>query len=419
MDRSEISVDEEQDQGSDGTVGPTDSLLFDGESNPLSPSVDGGDTAPTTPPRRGPSRRTKLIITLTAPVVGLLLVELALRAIVLTDVLADAAWAADLRNPIKYTRPRSPSGSDYWKLFYSQQAPEDRWLPQRHPILGWIREDFDPATYQHEQEARLAGRRPVLLFGSSFVRCLPPVAECHEDLLERSPLAADLALINFSVTGYGLGQVGILTALAVDRFRALDPIVVVAIHVDEDLDRLSLSFRHGPKPRFSASEEGGLAIEVPDQLDVDRYLEAHPIEIRSYAWNHLLFGTGLVPNPPRERLRGTLAHGKTIVPLVPRALAQIQSVLGGLDYFILVVGSPATIKEGFKGDWRHSSLMRSIETLNLPYVSAHEMLREAVEVERRPISDFINPANGHPNAEGVVLIQRALERGLMGDFDSP
>ncbi|QDU67481.1 hypothetical protein Pla86_25630 [Planctomycetes bacterium Pla86] len=356
-------------------------------------------------------------MTLAAPLVGLLLVELGLRVVVLTDIVADEAWAQPLREPLKYTRPRSPSGSDYWKLFYGQKEPQERWLPRRHPILGWIREDFDAQTYEHVDEVNLAGRRPVLLFGSSFVRCLPPVVDCHEDLLEQSPWASDLALLNFSVTGYGLGQVGTLLSLALPRFRAQNPIVVVAIQIDEDLDRLTLTFRHGPKPSFSLKQDKTLAIHVPDELDVDRYLALHPPQITSYAWNHLLFGTELIPNPPREGWRGMKRHWQTILPIVPRILLQVQKELAGLDYFVLLLGSPSSVDPDFKGDWRHAVMAESLKGLQVPYVSAHEMLREAVRGGALSVDDFFDAENGHPNERGVALIQRALERGLAGDFD--
>ena len=113
----------------------------------------------------------------------------------------------------------------------------------------------------------------MLLFGDSFCECATPPEECWQGLLERSPLGPRFALVNYGTGGYGLDQVLLLARRVLDRWRGRDPLVVVGILVDDDLDRDALALRNFPKPRFR------LADGVPQQGPAMTPLPALAVEL--------------------------------------------------------------------------------------------------------------------------------------------
>ena len=135
---------------------------------------------------------------------------------------------------------------DYWKLMRRFQPARMR-KRQRlaDPITGWAR----PPYHLAEIERELAGRRPVLLFGDSYAQCTTGSEDCWEGLLARSDLADDYLLVNRGTGGFGLDQIWLSMASTLDDFAHLDPVVVVGVFLDNDLDRVVLDFRQWPKPR--------------------------------------------------------------------------------------------------------------------------------------------------------------------------
>jgi hypothetical protein len=119
-----------------------------------------------------------------------------------------------------------------------------------HPTLGWIDTAFDGASFEPRAAPELAGRRPVLLFGDSFIRCMTNKANCFQGWMERSAWDATHQAYNYGVRGYGIDQIAMLARATLPRWRGTDPLVVIGIYMDDDLDRAWLDFRGWPKPRL-------------------------------------------------------------------------------------------------------------------------------------------------------------------------
>jgi len=204
--------------------------------------------------------------------------ELALRWLLFGEGQAARELGKPLRVPSYWAR--SPDEDDYWKMLRLFSPGDEAGPHGPDPTMGWIRE-FVPGTFEHPDEGAALRRRPVLLFGDSFSQCTTSADDCWQGLLERSDLATDVALLNYGVGGYGLDQMTLLCERVIPRFASRDPIVVLAVLVDDDLERCSLSFRGHPKPRFRL-EAGALALQTPGDGGTTAWLERNPPSIPSY-----------------------------------------------------------------------------------------------------------------------------------------
>ena len=211
-----------------------------------------------------------------------LLFEATLRTLVYTDL----ELGRQLRVPQYY--------ADRWSdPFYFQLA--QRWthepgeLPEQvaDPRLGWVNEGMNKDGFADPFEKNLLGRRPVLLFGDSFIRCMTDQQNCFEGWMSRSPYVKTHAIFNYGVRAYGLDQIAMLARLALEHWRDRNALVAIGIFMEDDLDRAFLDYRGWPKPRFSLDEQGQL-IEpgpVPTPAEYDR---KHPLWAHSLAWGWLI-----------------------------------------------------------------------------------------------------------------------------------
>jgi hypothetical protein len=133
-----------------------------------------------------------------------LLLEIALHAL----VLGDTQHGTRLRHARLYADRRSEAF--YYQLDqHLRREPGELPLELENAQLGWVDPAFDRVSFAHTREADLAGRRPVLLFGDSYARCMCDELNCFEGLMEHSEWAASHRLYNYGVRGYGIDQVAI------------------------------------------------------------------------------------------------------------------------------------------------------------------------------------------------------------------
>lgn len=353
--------------------------------------------------RRAPSVRVRVLVTLACFVGGLLLLEAAMRFLLFHPSELARSWGATLRNPRRYFDTK---GS------YVVPTPQD-------PELGWLSHEIDPLTYRHIDAGSVGTRRPVLLFGSSFVYPLDPDLPDHTELLEASELGRDHRLLNYSVKNYGLGQICLLLERSFEHHAAARPIVIVAIMVNTVIDRADMSLRQGPKPRVVPDEHGEFDVVYPDTLDVAEFIERHPPEITSYAWNHLLIGMDVVPEGIRNRLLGLPEVERRRREILAACLRKVKATLDGrCDYFLLGLFPEKSIA-AVDDDWRRTLWQELARELEIPTVSMLPMLLRDVETTGASVGDFYLVDNGHPNQRGIELIQAAIQRGVRGEYDEP
>lgn len=347
---------------------------------------------PDPPPRR---RRWLPRLLLAVLLAGLLL-EGGLRALLFV-------WPVEsLRDPALYT-PRWSDARHALDWRFSDPA-ERREIPH-HPRLGWTHARFDATTFAHEQEALVRGRRPVLLFGDSFAACVTRRRDCWGGLVEGSDLSARFRLLNYGVPAYGLDQTLLLMRRVLERWRDRDPVVIVSLLVDADLDRTALSFFQWPKPRFEVDGTGALIPPVDVPASEEEWVEAHGLGVTSFAWSWL---AGVLGLRSREEAPG---HATRVERLTPALLEAVSAEVEGLDHGVLVFhGLKHLRSEGYEAPWE-PLLLRELERLELPYERSEEDLLDA----GRPVEELFvmeGPARRHYTPSGNEAVFPALRRLL-------
>ena len=353
---------------------------------------------------------------------GLLALELSFRWLLFGGETA-AKLGAGLRHAAYFAD--SSSEDDYWKLFVELDRLQPP-VPDHayHPELGWVSADIDSATLRHAAAGDLRGRRPVLLYGDSFARCLGERADCFEGLLERSDLGDRHALLNFGVQGYGLDQIHLLVERTVDGYLAEKPLVVIALQVDEALDRTVLSIRGWPKPRL-AIRDGALVPEFATVPRMEAYLRENPVSFPSYAWRYLQFGTNFAPTRWRARMRdevGIVEHKRA---LSRRILEAIEDGLErrGVEHFYLLFYGEEYVEGSRAPDWREAELFDFFRQRSIRFTSARRAILEDAAKTGRPVDEYFEHGDsllrGHLLPEGNRAAFAALRQGIEGRFEAP
>jgi hypothetical protein len=352
------------------------------------------DPEQTPPPRRSrPLCRLAL-----AALVGAVLLEVGLRALVFT-------WPQEtLRDAALY----SPRWSDArHALAWRFADPAARREIPRHARLGWSHSRFDAATLAHEQEALVGGRRPVLLFGDSFAACVTARRDCWGGLLERSDLSPRYRLLNYGVPAYGFDQTYLLMQEVLPRWADRDPLVIISLLVDADLDRAALRYFQWPKPRLEVDAQGSLVPGPDVPASEEEWVEAHGLGVTSYAWSWLSGAAGL-----RSSEDGP-GHAARVERLTPALLEGMKAQLEGLglDYVVLVFHGMKHLREPEHQARWEPLLLGELERLGMPYErSKGDLLEGGADVEELFVTQ--GPSRRHYTPAGNQVVFAALRRAL-------
>lgn len=350
--------------------------------------------------------------------VSALLLEGGLRVLLFSDNARIAKLAVRLRSPDNFAHRWS---SEYWKLQYLFSAEETRKPPPNvDAVLGWRSKRLSQVGYRHAQIATLAGARPVLLYGDSFAE-RTSWEPTWDSLLAASPRGQGLALLNYGVGGYGFDQAFLSYMLTIDTVAALDPVVVMSVLIDDDLDRIHLDFRGWPKPFLDLDAK---ELDFANDLgpDSDDWLAAHPPEIRSYLWRYLLFGSQALSAETRNRVGGRQQAWSDTRRATRRILTKLDRELRGrkLQSFVLIFHGKSQLEKPEGGDWREEFLLRELDRLGLPYVSTRTDIEADSASSGRALVEYVaerGKHRGHYTPLGNQVSFGALERGLAGQFD--
>jgi len=324
-----------------------------------------------------------------------------------------------LREPGSYADDLSP---EYWLLQYRLNDEKTDGKEARFDSgLGWVNALTEPETMRHAGEETLGERRPVLLFGDSFAACYGGKGKtCFQDLLEASDLGQRFALWNYGVGGYGFGQIALSCRRAVARARERDPVVLVGLLVDSDLDRTLLAFRGWPMPQFRLDGRGRAA-EVPRELTRtrDAFLARYGIPIASYALRFLKYGTSLWP---KDALRAERAAWQREVLEVNGALlrelvADLRA--HGIEPAFVLFHGRSFLRPGSRYQPVEDFLVSELEALAVPYVLSWVPLRaDAERTGRQEEAYWIarGKGAGHLTELGNELVFGVLRGALLGEF---
>jgi hypothetical protein len=361
--------------------------------------------------------RRLLLASLTSLAVGILLTEAAVRFLVFSDLPLAARLGAGLRQPRLFA---GRDDEDFWKLMDRfGQGPGP--IPEHiaHPSLGWVSAQIDPSTLGHAREDQLLGRRPVLLYGSSFAKCMTSADDCFEGLLQRSSRGREMGLLNYGVRGYGIDQVYLLLRESLPRFETSRPLVVVGVYVDEDLDRARMRLCGWPKPRLRL-EAGRLVLDEAPAPSVAAFVREHPLESRSYAWESLREGLLAQAWPAAARGRDRIDPAE--LELGRAALGAIVDELRsrGLDFFFVLFCSEAQLARQGPPDVREACLLHFLQERGVPFVSTERELRKELARTGRTERIFYGRSGltaEHLTPYGNEVAFRAFQAGFEGDFE--
>jgi hypothetical protein len=370
----------------------------------------------------GRARRVRLrgpALALAALLLALLTAEGALRFLVFSDGDFARRYGWRIRHAWAFTS--RVSGRDYFALRAELSGPvAARSAPFPDPLLGWRDAEF-ASDFSHRGEGSLAGRRPVLLFGDSYARCVTPPEDCWQGLLEASDLSGQYRLLNYGSGGYGLDQIYLLLERSIDRFRERDPIVVVGIVVDDDLDRTYLALREYPKPWFSVEGER-LVYHPPEGSSAREYLERHPLDIRSYLWRWLLHGARVFGDRASVAWTDEADHVEVKQEICRRLVIEIQRELEerGLRYFFVLFHGPEALESRGSYSWQEPFLQALLRERRIPYVSSRRwLLADAARTASDPRDYYYQsmPRYGHYTPAANRAVFECLRRGLAGEFE--
>ena len=347
-------------------------------------------------------------------VLGALGTELLLRQLIWSDL----ELAEPLRRAWRYS---AKNEDEYWKLLYlfGESSPRES-TEYYDPLLGWVSAAVEPLTRRHLDAESVGDRRPVLLYGDSFAECTTAAADCFQGLFAESPLSETHWLLNYGVGGYGLDQIYLMLRETLQDWADRDPIVVVGVMVDDDMDRSLLTIRDWPKPRLVSTEDG-LVVENTVPESKTAYLEERPVRVTSYLWKGLVQGSSVLPESWRETLSGARAREEAVrranEPILA-AMAELLEDAGVTAFFVAFHGE--SLVERRWGEWRHEYFVEQLERAGRPWVSARAALDADREATGRAVEDYFlheGGGAGHYNPLGNRVVFRALLSGLNGSFD--
>ena len=282
-------------------------------------------------------------------------------------------------------------------------------IPHPHPVVGWAG-DFDPETYKHLDTPNVGKRRPVLLYGASFVACLYGKAfdphsdgKCFQEYFNsQESFSRRCRLLNYGTVGYGLDQAMMLLERSADLYPR--PYVVFSVS-QNDLERALREFYGWKKPRFLV-KDGRLVQGEPTIDDNDQnYFDTHPVKIVSYLYRLLIYGgrhavLGRLPNAPEYE-----GEGKPLLRLL------LERVIGDLrqrhlDFVFMVFAVP------HPEDWRGQLLREVLREENVPMIDVQALLEKDMATAHLGYQDYFGPQE-HPTNRQYDLIVKAMKPLLL------
>lgn len=349
-----------------------------------------------------------IIVFLVSITISCVLAEMGFRMILFNK----SPTFAFLRNPDFYANWFSDD--DYWKLQYHFG---DRYKPPKypHPLLGWVG-DFSRETYKHNQDIHLGKRRPLLLYGDSFSKCVYGV-ECFQDILNNDEkFSGQYYLLNYGVGGYGVDQIYLALTHSVGLYE--NPVVIVGL-MTLDLDRSVLTVRGGQKPYFRLENKTLKLCGVPINPNQDQFLSDNPPQIRSYLYRKMLYSS-YFPKQLRAFLRGDDKHIRKKKTINEKIILQMIQELNAknLEYFFVIFHPhfPGVSRLDEENDWREIFLKNLLHEYNIPYIWSKAIFQQDVKKRGGKFSfaDYILPDNGHPTSYFNMLIADEIKKSVLG-----
>lgn len=300
---------------------------------------------------------------------------------------------------------------NFWKLNRIWDITSDMKV---HPTFGWAYKFF-PNTYLHPDVEFDKSKRPVLIYGDSFVSCIDSTFNyCWEDYLNNSPIFnKDYFLYNYGIGAHGVDQIFTVMKYTYSHFQK--PLVIFTFMTD-DLDRSILTFREGQKPVYHLNENDSLIYDNSQLKKTQQeYLENHPPSIKSYLFRRFLFSDlNFLPMKVNRYLSGeTHARGKILKlnsALIKEAIKMLRN--SKTDFFIIVFNQHQDFFLKPEENWRLNCVKSLLETEKAPYLIAMDFAKEEVNRDSLAIDKYLIKDNGHPTPYFNEIISKEITRKI-------
>ena len=368
-------------------------------------------------PRRKGRRR--LIVVLACLALGLMLPELIMRWLIFGTSARARSWGSEVRRAYNFADPDLED--EYWHLRWTIDEGERKYMSPPHDArLGWVNARFDPESRLHGTVDELPGRRPLLLYGASYIDCMTARPDCFERLLRSSDVARELCLRNYGVGGYGIDQMYLLMQDSLDHYVEPKPLVVIGVVLDSDLERCVLRFRSWPKPRLELRDGRLVGPQPVFGGGSAAYVEEHGIGIRSYAWRYLLYADTQLSGSWQGIVRGLEREQAQQNDLIDAILFAMRDELEAreLEYFFMLFTSPRGLPPAAVPA-QETRLTRLFLEQDIPFVHVRPYVMKAAREHEGGLDALFHgagPGQHHPNPLGNRVILQALLDGVEGRY---
>lgn len=316
-----------------------------------------------------------------------------------------------LAEPWRYGRFSFDSA--YWELKVLEGPPQARQdATTFDPRYGWRCWLTESESLEHRDEARLRGRRPLLLFGDSYAGGVDPDTwRDFPEFVEQSDLAQEFALLNYGVGGYGLDQIWLQMRDVLARHADARPVVIVSLLVDDDIDRCVLSFRTWPKPRLRV-RDGRIVDEARPVPRMQEYFESHasiePFLAVPFLAQHLDRLSG-------ARTRRLEAEKQELGRALLRAIVEDLRARD-LPFLFVLFHHSWSIQHPEELAWRARLVQDTLDGLDAAWVTVRPALIAHARRTGRDVLDYFlspeHPSSGHYNALGDAVAFAVVREGL-------
>ncbi|MBI5739931.1 MAG: hypothetical protein HZA16_04340 [Nitrospirae bacterium] len=350
-------------------------------------------------------------------------------SIILSFIVIEIIWRIILFSDIEiFAKQRLPelyadeyADDDFWKLRF--QLNKKEYLPLFNKAMKANRYQarqinrYIDGNFKHIDVEHLNNRRPVLMYGDSFVACYSQ-DDCFDHILNNdTAFSRNHYLLNYGVGGYGLDQIYLLLKNSVDNY---DKPFVVLSFMTLDLDRSCLSFREDPKPFFTIENDVLKLHEKPVYSTAESLFSNNKPQITSYFYRRVIYSKvakKLMPDKLISYLRRETYFREKTKEINEKIMLEIIKELKSrnLNYVFLVfhpnwIRGTGPIKDN-PIDWRDTIIKQILTEHKIPYIWSKDIIFQQMKNGKSVADLFVD--DGHPTGYQRTILSEKIKEAVL------